>query len=211
MEIQASIQNQTAHRVLLVEDHPLFVRALQDLLREHYPGHQVFAASSCAEAVSWLAEFGADHSLCAIFCDLELPDAQAAQAVQRLRPMADCPLWVISAESSSSVVEQALAHGANGFISKRADAHSILAGLKRALGSPQAPSGKSLNGDEWILSASQQRVARQLVLGLSNKEIARVLYLGLETVKSHVSEIIGRLDVRNRTEAVRKLLKGQTQ
>jgi DNA-binding NarL/FixJ family response regulator len=45
------------------------------------------------------------------------------------------------------------------------------------------------------------------VLGLSNKEIANVLHLGLETVKSHVSEIIARVQARNRTEAVLKLLR----
>jgi DNA-binding NarL/FixJ family response regulator len=61
--------------------------------------------------------------------------------------------------------------------------------------------------DAWVLSISQRRVAEQLVLGLSNKEIANVLHLGLETVKSHVSEIIARVQARNRTEAVLKLLR----
>jgi DNA-binding NarL/FixJ family response regulator len=196
-------------RVLIVEDHPLFVRAMQDLLRENYPKLHVEVAQSCEAAVSWLR--GQTHSALprAILCDLDLPDAHGIQAIERLRPLASCPLWVVSAASSQALVDEVLACGADGFISKRMDTAKLLAGLRPLLGDVVKPdlAARAHSYDAWVLSISQRRVAEQLVLGLSNKEIAKVLHLGLETVKSHVSEIIARVQARNRTEAVLKLLR----
>ena len=196
--------------LLMVEDHPLFVRAMLDLLKENYPQLRVHVASDCAAACSWLLSLKIPEMGCAVLCDLDLPDAHGMEAVQRLRLLTQHPLWVLSAEYSQSIKDQVLACGADGFISKRSDAATLLASLKPLLGDSvvvsktmAAPSDTAM-----LLSASQQRVAEQLVLGLSNKEIAAVLFLGLETVKSHVSEIIARLQARNRTEAVLKLMQG---
>ncbi len=205
-----AIDKQMQAQILMVEDHPLFVRAIQDLLKENYPNLQIHVAPHCAAASNWLLSLKAPTSLCAVLCDLDLPDAHGFEAVQRLRPLTSQPLWVLSAEYSQAMIEQVLACGADGFISKRSDSAALLAGLKPLLGEPVALSegGGADASAAMLLSASQQRVAEQLVLGLSNKEIAAILFLGLETVKSHVSEIIARLHARNRTEAVLKLMQG---
>jgi DNA-binding NarL/FixJ family response regulator len=205
------IDQQTQAQLLMVEDHPLFVRAMQDLLKENYPRLRVHVAPDCAAACDWLLGLKAPTSLCAVLCDLDLPDANGVQAVQRLRPLTTLPLWVLSAEYSQTTIAQVLACGANGFISKRSDTVALLHGLKSMLGEPAALTDTALthSGCAVVLSASQQRVADKLVLGLSNKEIAATLYLGVETVKSHVSEIISRLQARSRTEAVLKLMQGR--
>ena len=194
----------------MVEDHPLFVRAMRDLLRENYPSLRVEVAQSCETAASWLLGLTAADQPLAILCDLDLPDAHGAQAVQRLRALCASPLWVVSAASSQALVDEVLACGADGFISKRLDSAKLLAEMRSFLGaiSKPDPSG-ALVSQPWVLSSSQQRVAEQLVLGLSNKEIASVLSLGLETVKSHVSEIIARVQARNRTDAVLRLLRSE--
>ena len=194
----------------MVEDHPLFVRAMQDLLRENYPRLRAEVAQSCEVAASWLLGLTPSEQPHAILCDLDLPDASGVQAVQRLRPLSSAPLWVVSAASSQALVDEVLACGADGFISKRLDTVKLLAGLRPVLGEVVKPDTTSPDEPQaWVLSSSQQRVAEQLVLGLSNKEIASELHLGLETVKSHVSEIMARVQARNRTEAVLRLLRSE--
>ena len=204
------MNQQMPAQLLMVEDHPLFIRAMQELLKENYSQLQVIVAPDCATACAWLQSLKMPQSICAVLCDLDLPDAHGMEVVQRLRLLTGCPIWVLSAEYSQSTIDQALASGADGFISKRSDAAALLASLKPLLGECVAVSkAVSAHSDAAaVLSASQQRVAEQLVRGLSNKEIAAVLFLGLETVKSHVSEIIARLQARNRTEAVLKLTQG---
>jgi DNA-binding NarL/FixJ family response regulator len=210
MAIHPNAVSSMKERILMVEDHPLFVRAMQDLLRENYPRLRVEVAQSSEVAASWLLGLTASDQPYAILCDLDLPDASGVQAVQRLRPLSTAPLWVISAASSQAVVDEVLACGADGFISKRLDTDKLLAGLRPLLGEVVKPDSTSPDSPHaWVLSSSQQRVAEQLVLGLSNKEIASVLHLGLETVKTHVSEIMARLQARNRTEAVLRLLRSE--
>ena len=66
-------------------------------------------------------------------------------------------------------------------------------------------------GEFEFLSERQKAVIIELARGRSNKEIALSLGIGVETVKTHVSEIIRRLNVRNRAEAIRHfIMRGAT-
>ena len=165
--------------LLLVEDHPLFVRALEDLIGHHYPFLEVAAVPSCAAARAWLAEHSSQCQLRAVFCDLNLPDAQGLAVVEQLRPLTSVPL--VPAQ--------------------------LLQALEPVLGSPAMEAGAARVSALQTLSASQQRVAEQLVRGLANKEIARELQIAPETVKSHVRDIMQRLGARNRTEVVLQLVR----
>lgn len=194
--------------VLVVEDHPMFVRALLELLSFHYPLVRVVVAPTCSAAQAWLMERQAGLDLRAVLCDLTLPDAQGAQVVQSIRSLVDVPIVVISAEHSESVVNTIESLGIAKFVSKRSSVEGLLGGIASLLGPPQ-PSAPTIQ-DRWALSSSQRRVAQQLINGLANKEIAKALQLSPDTVKTHVSEIMSRLGARNRTEAVLKLT-GRTQ
>lgn len=189
--------------VLIVEDHPMFVRALQDLMNLHYPHFKIVVAPTCSAALAWLIEVKSDLILKAIFCDLKLPDAEGAQVVQKIKPLTDAPLLIISAEYDDSVVSQLHAIGMTAFVSKRSSVDHLLEGVIKLLGPPQP--GRAVSELDASLSLSQRKVAQQLINGLSNKEIARALQLSPDTVKSHISEIIARTGARNRTEAVLKL------
>ena len=83
----------------------------------------------------------------------------------------------------------------------------MLQALEPVLGSPAMDAGAARVSALQTLSASQQRVAEQLVRGLANKEIARELQIAPETVKSHVRDIMQRLGARNRTEVVLQLVR----
>lgn len=98
--------------------------------------------------------------------------------------------------------------GATAFVSKRSDTDALVNALAAVLGpvhQPAVPKQPGRLASEH-LSASQVRVARLLVQGHPNKEIARILDVAPDTVKTHVRDIMAKLDARNRTEAVLKLL-----
>jgi DNA-binding NarL/FixJ family response regulator len=189
--------------VLVVEDHPMFVRALQDLLAVNYPHIDFVVAPTYAAAQAWLIEWQSGLNLRAVFCDLTLPDAQGTQVVENIRLLVDAPILVISAEYAESVVSTVQAMGVAAFVSKRSSVDELLNGIAELLGPPQ-PRITSIQ-EKWSLSLGQRKVAHQLINGLSNKEIAKALQLSPDTVKTHVSEIMSRLGARNRTEAVLKL------
>jgi DNA-binding NarL/FixJ family response regulator len=197
------MSSQVTETVLIVEDHPMFVRALQDLMLLHYPHFKVVVAPTCASAQAWLVEQGVSLHLRAVFCDLNLADASGAQVVQRLKPLTNAPILVISADDDGAILAVIQSIGVGAFVSKRSSVDSLLEGMSKLLGMPQLEK-KVI---EWhsSLSSSQRKVAEQLINGLSNKEIAKALQLAPDTVKSHVSEIISRTGARNRTEAVLKL------
>ena len=201
--INAFMNLQEAETVLIVEDHPMFVRALQALMSRHYPHIRSVVAPTCASAQAWLTETAPTSKLKAIFCDLNLPDAKGAHVLRQIKTLTSAPLLVISAEIEDSTVAEIESLGVMALVSKRSSVESLMEGMAKLLGAPQT----SQPADLWdgLLSASQRKVAQQLINGLSNKEIAKALLLAPDTVKSHVSEIMLRMGARNRTEAVLKL------
>ena len=192
-----------AETVLIVEDHPMFVRAVQALMSRHYPNFKVVVAPTCASAQAWLIETESTSNLKAIFCDLNLPDAKGVQVLRQIKPLTQVPLLVISGEVEDSIMADIESIGIAALVSKRSSVESLMDGMAKLLGAPQTEQ----SADHWdvSLSASQRKVAQQLINGLSNKEIAKALQLAPDTVKSHLSEIMSRIGVRNRTEAVLKL------
>lgn len=194
--------------VLVVEDHPIFVGALKQLIQHHYPSATVHTVATCEAAVGWLSGLLEDQGPDLILCDLGLPDVNGLEVVKRVVRVTQSPVMVISAEQGDDIQLRVQNLGAVEFVSKRADSEALLAGLSKILGpvvfSVSPSSSPALNQSQ--LSASQNRVARLLVQGHPNKEIAKQLDLGSETVKTHVREIMVKVGARNRTEAVLKLL-----
>lgn len=194
--------------ILIVEDHPIFLGALKQLIHHQYPLVLVHTVDTCDAAERWLAGWLPGRGPDLILCDLGLPDARGLDAVQRIVHVSASPVMVVSAAQDEEVRHKVLALGAKEFVSKRSDSEALLSGLSQFLGPVEQVSGSvdQQAVPTMALSASQARVARLLIQGHPNKEIARKLELGPETVKSHVREIMAKVGARNRTEAVLKLL-----
>ena len=127
---------------------------------------------------------------------------------------------ILSAFADASVVEKALVCGASGFISKASPRKVLISAVMRALeGVLVVPSefsrAKGAGGDEIrtltkrlrSLTPQQLRVLEMLCQGLLNKQIAFALEVGETTVKAHVSEILRKLSVTSRTQAVLEVSK----
>ncbi len=200
-------------KVLVIDDHPLIVDALSQLLPQLEPEVCVRTAGDPAEAVAIL---DAEPDVAMILLDLALPGARGLDFLADL--MLDypgVPVVVLSATHDDATVNAVLAAGARGFIPKTAHGGAMLDALRQALDGAQTVrlhaalsaegDGVRIGSGALGLTPRQADVLKLLVEGKPNKLICRDLRLSEGTVKVHVSAILKALRVRSRTQAVAEL------
>jgi len=198
--------------ILIADDHPLFREALRGAVQRILPGASLHEADS-VEALYGLVEAHPDADL--LLMDLNMPGAQGFSALVHLRAQhPQLPVVVVSAREEPAVMRRALDHGAMGFIPKSADSDTIgtalglvLDGERWAPAAAAAASGASLAEQEVAqrlreLTPQQFRVLQLLGEGRLNKQIAYDLGVSEATIKAHVTAILRKLGVNNRTQAV---------
>lgn len=215
-------------KVLLVDDHPLVLSALQAVIESLGPNMQVVGAASGAEARDAFQQ-GSRFDL--ILLDLSLGDANGFDVLADLRRAhPEVPVVVVSASERAADVIRAIDLGAMGFVPKRSSEGGLREALRMVLAGglyvPPSILGVDLAaadfGDTRVLGAAalpdpHQRIPRlddlgltprqfevlqHLLKGLPNKLIARELRLSVETVKDHVAAVLRALGVSSRTQAV---------
>jgi DNA-binding NarL/FixJ family response regulator len=215
-------------KVLLVDDHPLILSALQSMIQSLHADVEVTAVGSAAAARSALATTNGDFDL--VLLDLQLGDASGFDVLVEMRKGHPAlPVVVISASDRASDVIQSIDLGAMGFVPKRASNETLIEALRLVMSGgiyvpqmqlggfegtgaspaasaiPAAQSGPYQTApsfEELGLTPRQSDVLMQLLQGKPNKEIARRLGLSVETVKDHVQAVLRTLGVSSRTQAV---------
>lgn len=199
---------------LIVDDHPLFLEALQRAIATALPDASTVEATSIAEAKAVLqgrARFDA------MLLDLSMPGTRGFDGLLELRGLyPKMPIVVVSALEDPRIVQEVMGYGAAGFIAKSASRDEIASALKTVMdGSVTLPKGYHPPGAALTapgkadlaqrltaLTPKQLSVLRMLRQGLLNKQIAHELKIEETTVKAHVSEILRKLNVASRTQAV---------
>lgn len=193
--------------VLIVEDHPLVADSLLACVRDCDAGLEVEIAESLRAALRILAQRAAPLL---IVTDLTLTDTQGTEAVRNLREAAlQSPLLVFTAQGDPLLRSEAQELGAIGYLIKNTSIQILRDAIRAVIGGhrtkkriAQECAGKLSS----LLTPKQLMVLEEVAAGRSNKEIAVRLSISDETVNSHMKEILGRLAVRNRTEAVVRYL-----
>ena len=201
-----------AFHLVIADDHPLFRDALRLAVS------QTVVDADIAEADSFdslCARLSAAPDMDLILLDLNMPGMRGFSGLLYLRAeFAAVPVVVISANEQASAVRRAMALGAVGYIPKSAAASEIRAALRALLaGATWWPAALPTQGpvaeDDAALAAllnsltpQQSRVLMLLSDGLLNKQIAHAMHVTEATVKAHVSAILQKLGVDNRTQAV---------
>ncbi len=147
-----------------------------------------------------------------ILLDLKMPGAVGYSGIALLH--AECPgvpILVVSSAEGSSAADEARAFGAIGFLRKDSDLSAIEAAIARALGTtgpttaPSAPpadtSVEHVREQVAQLTPTQLKVLLAVLDGKLNKQIAWDLSMSEATVKAHMTAIMRKLDVQNRTQA----------
>jgi DNA-binding NarL/FixJ family response regulator len=202
------------YQVLIVDDHPLYRAALKGAVAAACTDCEFFEADSVAALLDSLEQHPRTDLL---LLDLNLPGAYGFCALAHLRGAhPELPVIVVSAMDDLHTVRQALAFGAQGFVSKSADAAtigrnvwSVLRGEylpPTRLGATAEPAADAAALDlaqgMAQLTAQQFRVFGMLCSGRRNKEIAYKLKITEATVKAHMTAIMRKLGAANRTQAV---------
>lgn len=214
-------------KVLLVDDHPLMLAALEAVISDLGHGFDVISVGSAALAGERLTQ-GDDIDL--VLLDLNLGDTSGFEVLAAWRKTYPAlPVVVVSASESREDVVRAIDLGAMGFIPKRANKAVIAQALGLIMtggiyvpdldqaggwnrrnasgvapadgaGGPVAPTATVLAS--LGLTPRQTDVLARLLHGKPNKVIARELNLSVETVKDHVAAVLRVLGVESRTQAV---------
>lgn len=206
-----SLSAGSEERLVVVDDHPLFRDALSAALGRHRPHCRIEALASFDALQQRLSR---DAELDLILLDLHLPGSHGLSGLAWLRGHhPELPVLMISAHDDPDIVQRALADGAAGFLSKSADAETLSHAIDQVLaGETWVPDGydpaSSQNEESALaqrvgdLTPQQYRILCMLGDGLLNKQIAWELDITEATVKAHMTAIMRKLGVNNRTQAV---------
>lgn len=216
-------------KVLLIDDHPLILAALETVIQGLGAHVQVVTAGSARTARGILAESPSD-GFDLVLLDLHLGDASGFDVLTEFRSTYPAlPVVVISASDRSSDVIRCIDLGAMGFVPKRSSNDTLFEALHMVMSGGIYVPAMSLGGarhgsrrasdnilgggvdeplppqtdlDALGLTPRQTDVLSLLLQGQPNKMIARELKLSVETVKDHVAAVLRALGVNSRTQAV---------
>ncbi len=198
-------------KLVVVDDHPLFREALTGTIRTRLPECRVLTAPGFGQ-LQEILEANDDVDL--VLLDLHLPGNHGLSGLAWLRGHYPAvPVIVISAHDDAEVIRRAMADGAAGFLSKSAESGTILEAIGRVMAgeiwTAAEPGDASALSDEselarrvGELTPQQFRILNMLGEGLLNKQMAWELDITEATVKAHMTAIMRKLGVHNRTQAV---------
>jgi DNA-binding NarL/FixJ family response regulator len=196
-------------RILIVDDHPIMRVGIAAIINAQ-PGMQVVGqAGTAGEAVRLFEVLRPDLTL----MDLRLPDRSGVEAIRSIRAISPkAKIVVLTTYEGDEDIHQALNAGARGYLIKGMPHDALAKALQRVHAGqrylPQVVTealSSRIPGSH--LSQREQEVLQLMFAGKSNREIAEELSIKEATVKSHVSVILMRLDVSDRTQAVVEGLK----
>lgn len=206
-------------KVLIADDHKLFRQGLISLMRTREDLVDVVGeASTGVEAVA-LAE---KHRPDVILMDIYMPELDGLQAAKEIRSrFPDIAIVMLTSSERDGHLYEAVQIGVSGYLLKSLDAtelFDLLTGVvKGETAMTRALAGKLLKAvanrmadedkGEQALTERELYVLRLVASGATNSEIAEKLSISINTVKSHLKNILGKLQLENRTQAATYALK----
>ncbi len=194
-----------AGTILIADDHPLFRQALAMAAGAVRPDARLIEVANLPNA---LAEAGAADDLELILLDLKMPGADGYSGVAMLHAeKPNVPILVVSSAAGQAAGMNAVRFGAVGFLGKDSDLSAIESAIADALAgkrldAPQDAEVDPVAAQIASLTPTQLKVLLGVMQGRLNKQIAYDLGVSEATVKAHMTAILKKLDVQNRTQAV---------
>lgn len=207
----------TLSKVLVVDDHPLFREALSTAVALAFPASTCSEAASIDEALNILDNStGFDIAL----VDLKIPGVSGFDGLLQLRTQHPrLPILIVSGLEDVQIVREAMTFGAAGYVPKTVGKEGLAIAINTVMqGNIYLPEKYQIDEHHPAddaddancalaervssLTPQQLRVLSMLREGLLNKQIAYELHVGNSTIKKHVSEILRKLHVNSRTQAV---------
>ncbi|OEH92188.1 response regulator [Bacillus solimangrovi] len=213
-------------RIIIIDDHQLFREGVKRILDFEKDFEVVAEGDDGTEAVSLVEQYEPD----VIIMDINMPNINGVEATRRLiDKYPEMKILILSIHDDESYVTHALKTGASGYLLKEMDADALIEAVKvvadggsylhpkvthnlvneyrRLASGEQKPSSNSLADIEYrkplhILTRRECEVLQLLADGKSNRGIGETLFISEKTVKNHVSNILQKMNVNDRTQAV---------
>jgi NarL family two-component system response regulator LiaR len=196
-------------RVMLVDDHTMVRRGLAAFLKVYDDLQLAGEAESGAAAIQLCGEILPD----VILMDMVMPDMDGATATRAIRQQfPQVQVIALTSFKEGDLVKNALEAGAIGYLLKDVSADELVQAIRaahagRATLSPEAAQALVETANQPLapgldLTEREREVLTLMIEGLNNTQIAGRLTVSSSTIKSHVSNILSKLGVASRTEAV---------
>ena len=187
--------------VLIVDDHPVVRRGLRALLDVQEDIVVAGEAGDGATAVSLAMSLRPDI----VLLDLKLPGMDGVAVLEPLRA-SGLRVLVLTSATEPAVAARAVRAGAAGVLYKDIDPDALVRAIRsvrdgNVLLAPEAVSALSRGSRVDTLTPREREVLTRIAEGRSNREIARSLGVSEKTVKAHVSSVLAKLGVQDRTQA----------
>ncbi|OBZ17887.1 MULTISPECIES: response regulator transcription factor [Bacillales] len=200
-------------QVLVVDDDP-FIRESMNVILDLDQDLQV--AGVCANGQE-AADFVRQHPVDVVLMDIRMPVCDGVEGTKLLRALEHPPaVLILTTFDDDEYIAQAIRNGANGYLLKNVPPSRIISGIKTVhegsvlihpeiarklagmLETPRTDTSKppTING----LTPAEGQIVRLIADGKSNKEIAASLFLSEGTVKNYITEILNKLELRDRTQ-----------
>lgn len=194
--------------VIIASPYPLVVEGVKAMLRDCDDISVIDSADSCSELDSKI-----EISPGVVIIDLRLSDFCGFDGVKDiLDANPSLRFLFISSLNDGKYFEQAVSNGACGFVLNNVTKDELVTAVKTALANevyvqPRLAkeifgTNRMMNGGNVMLPPRQQQIIELVAEGLSNKEIASRLALSVETINTHVKQILKKLQARDRAQAV---------
>ncbi|EMY4799636.1 TPA: response regulator [Bacillus pacificus] len=196
-------------KLLLVEDHHIVRRGLVFFLKTREEFEIVGEAENGEDALTFVQTKRPD----VVLMDLSMPKMDGIEATKRIKQYDETiKILILSSFSEQDYVLPALEAGADGYQLKEVQPEQLVASIiavhegNTNFHPKVTPAllGRSVVKKEnpfSMLTKREQEVLREIAQGRSNKEIAAVLHITEQTVKTHVSNVLAKLEVDDRTQA----------
>jgi DNA-binding NarL/FixJ family response regulator len=201
-------------RVLIVDDHPLFRSGMRALLMADQDTEPAGEATTGEEAIALAEEYQPD----VVLMDLQMPDLSGIEATRRIvRSSPNTRILVVTMFEDDHSVFSAIRAGARGYVLKGAKPEEVLRAIRVVAGGDAIFSPSVANRLIDFFGGLRAEVVPQsfpeltdrereildfIAQGRSNPDIARQLSLSVKTVANHVSNILSKLQLADRAQAM---------
>jgi DNA-binding NarL/FixJ family response regulator len=200
-------------RVVIADDQPLMRAGFKAVLEATGSIQVVAEAGTGEEAVSAATQHAPD----VVLMDIRMPGMDGIEATRRLPRQR---VLILTTFGLDDYIVDALRAGASGFLLKDAPTHEVIAAVRAVaagdavlapsvtrqlldqVGRRLPPAVPRTHASEAELTERERQVLSMLAAGMSNSEISKALVLSEATVKTHVSNLLGKLGLRDRVQAV---------
>jgi two-component system NarL family response regulator len=191
-------------KILVVDDHFVVREGLRSLIRRE-PGMIVIAEAVNGEEGVEMYERLQPH---VVIMDLRMPVMGGIEAIRAIRSNSpEARILVLTSFEGDEDIHAAFDAGASGYLLKHSSGDQVVPAVHALMKDqpwipPEVESHLAARQRSEILSPREREIVRHLALGEANKEIGASIGISEQTVKSHVKNILAKLHVRDRTEAV---------